>query len=403
MIKGGFDGLMNKTSDLYDIDFTPELWEKVEKKAKKGDEISRPSLTYWQDAWRRLKLNKASMAGLFTIFILVIIALLGPLVSPYTYFDQDLNLASIPHRLEIHQLDEDNYLYLHKALRLYTVTPKGRILEKLNPVENNVMKKYQVYEVNGEKITVDYSKKPTQLKRADESVIEPYKKVWNKRFIFGTDELGRDVLIRVIYGARISLLIGIIAAAVNFIIGVLYGGMAGYLGGRTDNIMMRIVDVISTIPLVLYVILIMIVIGSGLKSIIITLGTIYWVNMARIVRGQIYSLKEQEFVLAAKTLGADTWRILIRHLIPNAMGPIIVTMTMMIPRAIFTEAFLSFIGLGVSAPMASWGTLCNDALGGLRSYPYLLFFPSLAICITMLAFNFLGDGLRDALDPRLRK
>lgn len=391
---------MNKTSD---INITPDLWEKVQGKTKKGDEISRPSLTYWQDAWRRLKLNKASMGGLFTIILLVIIALLGPLISPYTYYDQDLNLASIPNRFEIHQVDEDNYIYLHKALRMYTVTAKGELLEKLVPLENNVMQKYQIYEVNGKKITVDYSQKPIQLKTEDGNVIQPLKKVFNKRFWFGTDELGRDLLIRVIYGARISLLIGFIAAIVNFTIGVLYGGTSGYLGGRADNIMMRIVDIINTIPLVLYVILIMVVIGSGLKSIIITLGTIYWVNMARIVRGQILSLKEQEFVLAAKTLGADTWRILIRHLIPNAMGPIIVTMTMMIPTAIFTESFLSFIGLGVSAPMASWGTLCNDALGGLRSYPYLLFFPSLAICVTMLAFNFLGDGLRDALDPRLRK
>lgn len=394
---------MNNSSDLNNIDFTPDLWEKVEKSDKKGDEISRPSLTYWQDAWRRLKLNKASMGGLFTIILLILIAVFGPMVSPYTYFDQDLNLASIPHRFEIHQVDEDTYLYLHKALRLYTVESDGRIIEKLMPVENNVMQKYQVYDVDGQKITIDFSKKPTQLKREDGTALQVYKKVWNKRYVFGTDELGRDVLIRVIYGARISLLIGIVAAVVNFTIGVLYGGTSGYLGGRADNIMMRIVDIISTIPLVLYVILIMVVIGSGLKSIIITLGTIYWVNMARIVRGQILSLKEHEFVLAAKTLGADTWRILIRHLIPNAMGPIIVTMTMMIPTAIFTESFLSFIGLGVSAPMASWGTLCNDALGGIRSYPYLLFFPSLAICVTMLAFNFLGDGLRDALDPRLRK
>ncbi len=394
---------MNNSSDLNNINFTPDLWEKVQNSGKKGDEISRPSLTYWQDAWRRLKLNKASMGGLFTIILLILIAVFGPMISPYTYSDQDLNLASVPHRFEIHQVDEDNYLYLHKALRLYTVTAKGKIIEKLMPTENNVMQKYQVYELNGENITIDFSKKPIQLKRDDGTALKPYKKVWNKRYLFGTDELGRDVLIRVIYGARISLLIGIVAAVVNFTIGVLYGGTSGYLGGKADNIMMRIVDIISTIPLVLYVILIMVVIGSGLKSIIITLGTIYWVSMARIVRGQILSLKEHEFVLAAKTLGADTWRILIRHLIPNAMGPIIVTMTMMIPTAIFTEAFLSFIGLGVSAPMASWGTLCNDALGGLRSYPYLLFFPSLAICVTMLSFNFLGDGLRDALDPRLRK
>ena len=228
-------------------------------------------------------------------------------------------------------------------------------------------------------------------------------RVQNQSYLFGTDALGRDMLSRVIYGARISLLIALVATVVNFFIGVLYGGISGYFGGQVDNVMMRIVDIINVIPLLLYVILLSVIIGSGLKSIIIALGSVYWVGMARIVRGQVLSLKEQEYVLSARTLGASSMRIMIRHLIPNAMGPIIVSLTMMIPSAIFTEAFLSFIGLGVNAPLASWGTLANDALGGLRSYPYQLFYPSLAISLTMLAFNFLGDGLRDALDPRLRK
>jgi oligopeptide transport system permease protein len=224
-----------------------------------------------------------------------------------------------------------------------------------------------------------------------------------RQFWFGTDTLGRDMLVRVLYGARISLAVGFVASFINLVVGVLYGGIAGLAGGRLDNIMMRIVDIFYSIPLVLTVILLMVLMGPGLKSIFIALGLVYWVDMARIVRAQILYLKEQDFVLAARAMGADTRRILFRHLIPNCMGPIIVTVTMCIPAAIFTEAFLSFIGLGVSAPAASWGMLASDAVVGIRSYPHMLLFPALAIAVTMLAFNFLGDGLRDALDPQLRK
>jgi oligopeptide transport system permease protein len=222
-------------------------------------------------------------------------------------------------------------------------------------------------------------------------------------YIFGTDSLGRDLFVRVMTGGRISLLISFIATFISCAIGVIYGGFAGYAGGRTDNVMMRIVDIIWTIPLMLYAILLMMWLGTGLHNILIAIALVYWVNMARIVRGQVMNLKEQEFVLAALVQGAGEWRILTRHLIPNSMGPILVTATMMIPGAVFTESFLSFIGLGISAPLASWGSLCSDSLGALRSYPYQLFFPAVFICATMLGFNFVGDGLRDALDPRLRR
>ncbi|MDR3164615.1 MAG: ABC transporter permease [Synergistaceae bacterium] len=222
-------------------------------------------------------------------------------------------------------------------------------------------------------------------------------------YIFGTDSLGRDLFVRVMTGGRISLLISFMATFISCAIGVVYGGLAGYSGGRTDNVMMRIVDIIWTIPLMLYAILLMMWLGTGLHNILIAIALVYWVNMARIVRGQVMNLKEQEFVLAALVQGASRWRILTRHLIPNSMGPILVTATMMIPGAVFTESFLSFIGLGISAPLASWGSLCSDSLGALRSYPYQLFFPAIFICAAMLGFNFVGDGLRDALDPRLRR
>ncbi len=220
---------------------------------------------------------------------------------------------------------------------------------------------------------------------------------------FGTDNLGRDIFIRVLYGARISLSIGIVASLLNFFIGVVYGGIAGFIGGKVDRIMMNIVDVLYSVPTLLYVILLMVVLKPGLINIFIALGIGYWLQMARIVRGQILAMKEQEFVLAAQTIGASKMRILLRHLIPNAMGAIIITMTLAIPDAIFTEAFLSFIGLGVSAPMASWGVLASEGVNNLRAYPFQLFFPAAAISITMLAFNFLGDGLRDVLDPKMRR
>ncbi len=220
---------------------------------------------------------------------------------------------------------------------------------------------------------------------------------------FGTDALGRDIFVRVLYGARISLSIGFVASIINLFIGVIYGGIAGLLGGRVDRIMMNIVDILYAIPLILYVILLMVLLEPGLTNIFIALGIAYWLNMARIVRGQILGLKQQEYVLAARSIGAGNWRILYRHLLPNCLGPTIVALTLSIPEAIFTEAFLSFIGLGVSAPMASWGVLASEGITSLRAHPFQLLFPAAAISLTMLGFNFLGDGLRDALDPRTQK
>ncbi len=220
---------------------------------------------------------------------------------------------------------------------------------------------------------------------------------------FGTDAHGRDLFERVLYGGRISLAVAFFAGLLQLVVGVAYGATAGLLGGKWDNIMMRIVDIIDTIPLTIYVILLAVILGQGLTSIFIAIGIVYWTSMARLVRAQVLSLKEQEFMLAARALGANRKRLIFRHLIPNAMAPIVVELTFSIPRAMFTEAFLSFIGLGVSAPMASWGVLASLGFEGLRSYPWQLAFPSAAIIIVSLAFNFIGDGLRDALDPKLRR
>ncbi|CAI8864628.1 murein tripeptide ABC transporter/oligopeptide ABC transporter inner membrane subunit OppC [Brevibacillus sp. IT-7CA2] len=227
---------------------------------------------------------------------------------------------------------------------------------------------------------------------------------------FGTDELGRDMFSRTWYGARISLIIGISAALIDLVIGVTVGGIAGYMAGRgkkgdrIDTIIMRLIEVLYGLPYLLVVIMLMVVMEPGIVTIIIALSATGWVGMARLVRGQILQLKNQEFIMAAQVLGAKFPRILLRHLIPNTIGVIIVNLTFTIPSAIFAESFLSFLGLGVQAPIASWGTMTNDALGVILTGDWWrLFFPALMISLTMFAFNVFGDGLQDALDPRIRE
>lgn len=393
----------------------------VDKATKVDNEQLRPSLTYWQDAWRRLKKNKLAMAGLIGVTLIVIFGLLGPFFTPYSYEEQELDYANLPPKLEIRHISGDDYVFLSRDYKMILTDADGNLVRRLENVNKDVINRIYTYDYNGNDeadegdILLDFSYRVDPTKKDlgieftveyDGNVVEqPDDKVKNQDYKWGTDNLGRDIQTRVMFGARISLTVALVATIVNLIIGVTYGSVAGYIGGTTDNVMMRIVDIINSIPLLLYVIILMMLFpkSGGLFTIIIALASVYWVGMARLVRAQVLGLKEQEYVLAAKTIGVSGRKIILTHLIPNAMGPIIVSMTMMIPSAVFTESFLSFIGLGVSAPQASWGTLASDALGSLVSYPYMLFYPAAAIAVTMLAFNFLGDGLRDALDPRLRK
>ncbi|MBY0012701.1 ABC transporter permease [Paenibacillus typhae] len=221
--------------------------------------------------------------------------------------------------------------------------------------------------------------------------------------LFGTDDLGRDIFVRTWYGARISLIVGLAAAAIDLLIGVIYGGIMGYFGGRVDNIMNKFSEILYAIPYLLVVILLLVVMEPSLGTIILALTITGWINMSWIVRGEIMQLKNREFVLASRSMGADSKRLLFRHLLPNAVGPIIVTITLSVPNAIFAEAFLSFLGLGVQAPVASLGSMINDSLTGWLYYPWRFLFPAILVSLIMLSFNIFGDGLRDALDPKLKK
>ncbi len=334
------------------LQIDPALFETASDEEKAQQVTMRESVSFMKDAMRRLRKNHIAMASLFIIVVIALIAFIVPNFYPYTYTKQDVTA------------------------------------QNLAPFE--------------------YSAKE-QMKIDKGIKVFPH--------IMGTDALGRDYAIRVIYGTRISLIVGIFSALIVIVIGIIYGSISGYFGGVVDLVMMRIVDIIYSLPDVLIVILLSVGIkdwvsasksdlvtrlGAGMVSIFIVFGLLYWVSMARQVRGQILSIKKQEYVLASKAIGASPARIIRKHMIPNCVSVIIIIAAMQIPSAIFTESFLSFLGLGVSVPMPSLGSLASDARTALRSYPYQLLFPALAIFLIVLAFNLLGNGLRDAFDPKLR-
>ncbi len=288
---------------------------------KKFEAITRPSISFWKDVWRRLLKNKVAMTGLIIILMITVCSIIIPEISSYTYSQQNLrNINAAP----------------------------------------------------------------------------------SSEHWFGTDSLGRDLWVRVWVGARVSLAVGIFGSVIPSLIGIVIGGISGYFGGKVDMIIMRLIDIIMCIPSMIYVILIMLVIGSGPIPLIFAFAITGWMGTARNVRGLILQIKEQEFVLASRTLGAKHSSIIFKHLVPNTLGIVVVGMTLGVPAAIFQEAYLSFIGLGIKPPIPSWGQLANLGITVFRIYPVQLLIPAIMISLTMLSFNLFGDGLRDALDPKLR-
>lgn len=329
---------------------------------KRQQIIMRESTTFWKDGIRRLKKKKVAMTCIVVLAVIILCIIFIPMFWPYSYETQ---------------------------LGIVRGQPVDASYNNLAP--------FQYGETELAKIA------------AGESVF-PH--------IFGTDSLGRDYFIRVVYGTRVSFSVGLFASIIVLIIGTLYGSISGYIGGKVDLVMMRIVDIIYALPDMLVIILLSVVLnqvlgnslagsvfaklGANMVSIFIVFGLLYWVGMARLIRGQILSLKEQDYVLAATSIGASHSRIIRKHLLPNCISVIIISTALQIPSAIFTESFLSFLGLGVSAPMPSLGSLASNALSGIYSYTYRLIIPAVIICLIVLSLNLLGDGLRDAFDPKLK-
>lgn len=304
----------------------------------------------WKDAYQRLVKNKAAVASFFFVVFTVFVSVLGPWLSPYSMEEQDYDRVNHPPVVtDIAGFEKTSFVALY---------PEDFV--QIGPL------------------------------------------YFNKAHPFGTDDLGRDLLVRVLEGGRVSLMVGFLAAIVSLIIGVLFGSIAGYVGGRLDNWMMRFVDTLYALPYMFFVIVLMAMLGRSFYLLFIAIGAVSWLTTARIVRGQVISLKNSEFVEAAHSCGTGHLTIIVKHLIPNTIGPIIIYFSLIVPRVMLEEAFLSFLGLGVQAPMASWGALVRDGQNYLTQYPWMVIFPGVALTLTLFSLNFFGDGLRDALDPKLK-
>ena len=434
------------TFGLSDEDFAHAAESEKESMVEKHKSVS-----YWRDAWRRFRANTVSMVALFIFARCLLFAFVGPALIPYGYGDQYRSSQKLgPFEYskgeeKIRSVENIGDGFFATALQPgsltalrkgdYYITYKGKTYAF---TRTKALEKAVIF-LDSDAEDPLYIVKESNIKDGEITKTEPIEftdtpapeaqeiKLSHRVFphVFGTDSSGRDLMARTMYGARVSIIIGLVASLIVLVIGSIYGAISGLAGGKVDFVMMRIVELIYSIPEVLIVLLLQVVLkdplqawfdagtssfaramsdlGTGIVSIFITFAVLFWVTMARIVRGQVLQLKEQEYVTAATALGATKGRIIRQHLLPNCVGPLVITTCLQIPSAIFLESFLSFLGLGVSAPMASLGSLCSDALATISLYPYRLVFPGTLLTIIVLTLNLVGDGLRDALDPRLKK
>ena len=429
-------------------DLSPDDFTSASRQEKDDFIQDRQSVSYWKDAWRRLKKNAVAMVALGVIVFLFLFAFVGPLLIPYGYDEFNKGAENL---YPYHYTLEDTQR-VNDEIASRTQSDVVDVDEMIAQAKAEAEKKGEKFTKKDEAVIRAKAKvaaKPSEDSSEEQSVDEDSvrKELGIKKHIFGysqaelerkangekvfphvfgTDMYGRDILVRVMYGARVSMSVGVFAAILVLVIGALYGAISGYCGGKVDAVMQRIVELIYAVPEMLVVLLIATalkpiltdyvnssgtsplksfvnVLGPNLISMFIAFGLLYWVTMSRIIRGQVLQLKQQEYVTAARALGASGGRIIRRHLLPNCIGQIVVTTCLQIPSAIFLESFLSYLGVGVSAPLPSLGSMATDALSGMYTYTYRLIVPSVILSIMILAFNLFGDGLRDALDPKLKK
>ena len=413
--------------DILDWNKLPEdAFQPASAEEKESFIQDRKSVSYWKDAWRRLRRNKVAMVAMVIVILLGLFAFVGPLIVPYSY-DEVIPGANNLHPWHYSLEDQEELAAAQDPemaieLARAEAEAEGRELSRIEEAQIRAQVKSGG---DVDELRAELGIKPKlfgytndELQRiADGEFVFPH--------VFGCDMQGRDIMVRTMIGTRVSMIVGICCALIVLVIGAIYGSISGYCGGKVDAVMQRIVEIIYTIPEVLIILLLcatlkpilenfqnsgdgflqnmVTILGPNLIAIFIAFGLLYWVTMSRIIRGQILQLKQQEYVTAARALGAKGGRIIKRHLLPNCVGQIVTTTFLQIPSAIFTESFLSFLGMGVSAPMTSLGSMCSDGLSGLQSYPYRLFIPAIILSILILCLNLFGDGLRDALDPRLKK